>query len=82
MMPGFSCFGNYGGYGWIAMLASFIVIIVVVVAVIWLVQRSFPINQRYLVASQPSSREILQIRYARGEITREQFLEILNDLKE
>jgi uncharacterized membrane protein len=31
--------------------------------------------------SQPSAKEILQARYARGELTREQYKEILADLE-
>jgi len=33
-----------------------------------------------MVEAQTSPREILQIRYARGEITREQYLQMLEDL--
>ena len=82
MVPGFSCFGNYGGYSWIGMFVSLALVTVVVIGVIWLVRRSFFTNQEYMVTAKSSPGEILQIRYAQGEITREQYLEILDDLKE
>ena len=81
MIPGFGCFGNYGSYGWIGILISLAFIVIVVVAIIWLVRRSFPSHQGQLTTSLTNPREILQMRYARGEITREQYLEILDDLK-
>jgi putative membrane protein len=37
-------------------------------------------NLNLQVEAQPSPREILQTRYARGEITREQYLQMLDDL--
>jgi putative membrane protein len=81
MIPGFGCFGNYGGYDWIGILISLAFIVIMVVAIIWLARRRFPSHQGQLTASLTNPREILQVRYARGEITREQYLEILDDLK-
>ena len=50
--------------------------------IIWLVRRTDTSGQSNLStgSATPSPREILQSRYARGEITREQYLEILEDL--
>jgi putative membrane protein len=79
-----------GGGGWlIAILCiAFIiaVIIGIVLLVIWLARRSSA-NGRSASALQappapPSAREILQTRYARGEITREQYQEMLADLNQ
>jgi putative membrane protein len=81
MMHGY----GFGGIGWIEMIILFFMIAVmigIVLLVIWLVRRTdirdTP-NIRASSASQ-SPREILQARYARGEINREQYLEILEDL--
>jgi putative membrane protein len=84
MMPGFGCFGNYGSYGWIGMLISLVITIVVVVGIIWLVvwlaRKGISGNQGHSMAPKISPREILQTRYARGEITREQYQQMLEDL--
>lgn len=80
-------YGWIGSYGWIGMILNFVITIGVVVGVvllvIWLVRR-FSNNGRdtaYLPTSaQPSPREILQVRYARGEIDREQYQQMLVDL--
>lgn len=82
MFPGYSCFENYGGYGWIGILISLVAILIVIVAIIWLARRSIPANQGQLATPQSNPHEILQVRYARGEITRQQYLQILDDLKE
>ncbi|MCJ7701778.1 MAG: SHOCT domain-containing protein [Anaerolineales bacterium] len=80
MMHGF----GFGGFGWIGMIINLVVTIIVVVGIIWLVvwliRKGIPGNQGPSLSLQTSPREILQARYARGEITREQYLEILKDL--
>lgn len=83
MMHGF----GLSGYGWIWMILNLVITVAVIVGIvwfiIWLVRRSDSSGQSNLSAgSTPQSpREILQSRYARGEITREQYLEILADLE-
>jgi uncharacterized membrane protein len=77
--------GSFGSYGWIGMIAGIIINILVIVAIIWLVRRlSSKGSRENSFFNQPSAeqspREILQARYAHGEITREQYLEILADL--
>ena len=84
-MIGYGIMG-WGNYGWIGMIINLIITIAVIVGiawfVTWLVRRT---NSNGLanigsnVAPQ-SPRKILQSRYARGEITREQYLEIFADL--
>ena len=92
MMPGFGwngcCgFGALGGYGWIVNLAlSAVILIGLVLLVIWAVRR--------IANNQPGSsytstqghglntaREILQTRYAKGEITREEYQRMLDDVR-
>ena len=71
------------------MIAGLIINILVIMAIIWLVvwlvrRLSSNGNGANALFNQPgaelSPREILQARYARGEITREQYQEILADL--
>jgi len=85
MMHGYGWLGNYGVFGWIGMLISLVLMVVVVVGLIWLffwlARKSLSSNQNMTMNSQLGPREILQIRYARGEITREQYFEISDDLK-
>jgi putative membrane protein len=87
-MMGGSGYG-FGGLGLIGMILNLVitigVIIGVVLLVIWLVRRvsseggAFSASQKP-AAGQSSPREILQARYARGEINREQYQQILSDL--
>lgn len=77
--------GGYGIYGWIGLIFNILVIAAVIWLVVWAVRR-FSANRggaNALFDQSPvgqSPREILQVRYVRGEITREQYQEILADL--
>lgn len=85
-MMGGSGFGGFGTFGLIGGILNLVitvgVIIGVVVLVIWLVRR---LGQEGGVSaatlSNPSGtaspHEVVQLRYAHGEITREQYQEIL-----
>jgi len=84
-MIGYGMMG-WGNYGWIWMILNLVITVVVIVGivwfVIWLVRRTGSnglANVGPSVAPQ-SPREILQSRYARGEINREQYLQMLEDL--
>ena len=91
MIGGFG--GGMGGLGLFGGLFSLVFSIGLLVALvllgIWLWQKvspalspettTRPLNGMRSVSSQ-SAREILQIRYARGELTREEYLAMLQDL--
>ncbi len=84
MMTGFG-FGDFGTLGWIGMILNWVITIGLIVGVVlliaWLVKRIDANGQAARGApTTVSPREILQIRYARGEITREQYQQILADL--
>ena len=80
---------GFAPFGWIGIILIWLIpvgiVVLVVLGVVGLV-RGFStngegtaiINQRE--ESQKSPREILKIRYARGEITREQYFEMLKDM--
>jgi putative membrane protein len=78
----------YGsGFGLIELLIVLIILGVfagVILLVVWAVRRISASGDQTAFSRggevQPSAREILQMRYARGEITREQYLEMLADL--
>jgi putative membrane protein len=73
--PGFGMMGFFGG--WIGMLVNLAILIGIVVLMVWAVKR-FTNNSPSMSVQTP--REILQARYARGEITREQYQQMLQDL--
>lgn len=79
-------FGGFGSFGLIGMILNLVITIGVIVGIVWLVTWLVRrVGSNGQVAFDPavtaqSPREILQARYARGEITREQYQEILADL--
>jgi putative membrane protein len=75
----------FGAFGWISMLIGLVISILIVVGLIWLViwlirKASHTTTYTGAPAAPQSPKEIAQMRYARGEITREQYQEILEDL--
>lgn len=91
MMGGFgSGFGSFGLIGGlIGLVLNIAIIIGIVVLVVWVVQKvSRPGNSSTpAVPTGPagagqvlSAREILDIRYARGELTRDEYQARLNDI--
>ena len=96
MMPGFGwggcCgFGSFGSLGWIGWIINIVltvgILVGLVLLVIWAVRRTTN-NQSgpYLSAGHSGSgmttaREILQTRYARGEISREEYQQMLEDIR-
>jgi putative membrane protein len=76
-------FGTFGTVGLILNLViTLAVIIGIVVLVIWAVRRLSADGSGSSLAKQSGAtpKEVLQIRYSRGEITRDQYQEILADL--
>lgn len=83
MGPGMMGFGTFGLLG---MIISFLFSVVVIVGIVWLVVwavRRAGGNNIALPGrpAAPSAKEILQTRYARGEINREEYLAMLEDLR-
>ncbi len=82
MMGGY---GGYGAFGWIGMILNLVFTVAVIVGIVWLVIWAVRRAGNGTPASfgqpaAPSPKEILQARYARGEISREEYLSILEDL--
>jgi putative membrane protein len=81
MMDGY----GYGGMGLWGGLIGMIFNVAIIVAIIWLIVwavRRFsngPMHWNQAAGGQ-SPRDILQVRYARGEITRDQYQQMLKDL--
>jgi putative membrane protein len=76
---GFGGMGLLGG--WIGLIFNLAILVGIVLLVVWAVKRftNSPTNGNQASGNQ-SPREILQARYARGEITRDQYQQILQDL--
>ncbi len=87
MMGGFG--SGLGGFGLIGGLIGLVfniaILVGIVVLVVWAVQKfgRSDSGQRLTAPATEgrlSAREILDIRYARGELTREEYLAKLNDI--
>jgi putative membrane protein len=81
--------GGFGGFGLIGMVLNLAITVGLIVGLVlliaWLWRRVNPGGQTFAtpqgqVGAVASPREILQTRYARGEITREQYQQMLADL--
>ena len=73
------------GIGWIGIIINLIISVVLIIGVvfliIWIVKRlSYNNSDRDLNNTTPSAIEIVKKRYAKGEITREEFQKLLVDL--
>ncbi len=80
---------GWGGFGLIGMILNVVITIGliagVVLLILWLVRRFSAIGHQPTLAQNQSTvelspKEVLQIRYARGEITRDQYRQMLGDL--
>jgi len=81
---------GYHGFGWPGMIVGWVLMAAVVVGlvllIIWAVRRSGsnpPQSSTPLQSSTPqgpSAKEIAQMRYAKGEINREEYQQIISDL--
>jgi putative membrane protein len=67
--------GGYGmmaGMGWLGLLLMALFWIGVILLVVWGLSNAFPSRRQ---AAEPDAEEILKRRYARGEISREEYLQ-------
>ena len=70
--------GMMSGFGFIWMLLFWGLLIVLAV---WLIGQLFPSVKSGRVEDGPSAREILKRRYARGELTEEQYQQMLQRIE-
>jgi uncharacterized membrane protein len=83
--------GGFGAFGLLGLILNLVItvglIVGLVLLIVWLWRRVNSGGQGWTDRQQPtetenSSKEILQVRYARGEITREQYQQMLVDLSQ
>ncbi len=85
MMGGFY---NFGAFGWIGMILGLVITIAVIVGivllVVWAIRSMGRMNGPYASQNTPgqSAKDLAQSRYARGEISREEYQQIISDLKQ
>jgi putative membrane protein len=74
--------GGYGGYGgpliWIGHALGILVFIAIIVGIVFLVR--YLVRQSRRAGSEDSALEILKRRYAKGEISKEEYAEKRRDL--
>jgi putative membrane protein len=83
--------GNLSAWGWIGLILNLVfwvgLIVALILLVVWAIRRArAPAGRVDSATGQPTAgeqntaREILQARYARGEITREQYALLKQDI--
>lgn len=83
--------GNLGAWGWIGLILNLVfwfgLIVAMIHLVVWAIRRArVPAGRVASATGQPTAggkntaREILQARYARGEVTREQYEQLKQDI--
>lgn len=77
-MMGYGMMGGYG-FGLIGLIFNIALIVGIVWLVVWAVRR-FTSGAPGESSPGATPRDIVQVRYARGEITRDQYQEMLKDL--
>jgi putative membrane protein len=79
--------GAFGAWGWAGMIISVVLWVALIAGsiylVVWLARRiGGSVTQTAAGPAHLSAVEIARLRYARGEIDRESYLKLVEDLKE
>ena len=78
--PQWGMMGGYGGYGGFGMIIWIVILIAIVALVVWLVRSPAASGMHYLVPRRSSGLDVLEERYARGEINRDEYLQKKKDI--
>ena len=77
---------GYGSFGWIGMILGLVIMIALitgfVILVIWAIRRMSGNSNhiQYPVSKELTAKDIAKARYAKGEISREEFQQLLSDM--
>ncbi len=83
-------FRGFGGFGLVGSLLSLVITVGLIIGIVWLViwivrrlssNQKMSLSQSGLPDNMKSPLDILKVRYARGEITRDEYQDMLTDLK-
>ena len=78
MMNGYG-FG-YGGYGVAHMIIWVVVLIAIIAGVVWLVRSIAAPGMHHMPPKRSTGLDVLEERYARGDINRDEYLEKKKDI--
>ncbi len=85
MMGNFG-YGSYGGFGWAGMILGLVIMIAVIVGfvflVVWAVRRlsGNSVHSQLPHSTDLTAKDIAKARYAKGEISREEYQQLLSDI--
>ena len=77
---------GYGSFGWIGMILGLVIMIALitgfVILVIWAIRRMSgnSTHIQYPVSKELTAKDIAKARYAKGEISREEYQQLLSDI--
>lgn len=71
---------GYGGYGAIHMIIWLVILIAIIAGVVWLVRSLAAPGVHSLPPQRSAGLDVLEERYARGEINREEYLQKKRDI--
>jgi putative membrane protein len=77
---------GYGSFGWIGMIVNMVIMLAVIIGVvflvIWAVHRTGSNTYQHGLqgSATQTARDVAQTRYAKGEITRDEYQQFLSDL--
>jgi len=75
----------FGSFGWIGMIVGAVIWLLVIGGLVWFLVWAIrrpgnTVSHQANVSAGVSAKEIVQERYARGEINREEYQQLLDDL--
>lgn len=78
--------GNFGVWGWVGFILNLVIwvglLVGLILLVVWAARRArVSAATGVSTGGQPTAKEILQARYVRGEINREQYQQMLDDVR-
>lgn len=78
--PGWGMMGGYGYYGPVHLIFWAVILIAIVVGIVWLVRSMGAPGAHHLPPKRSTGLEVLEERYARGEINRDEYLQKKKDI--
>ena len=79
--PEWGMMGGWGyGHGPFFMIFWFIIFIAIVAGIVWLVRARVPAGPHHMMGRRSAGLDVLEERYARGEIGRDEYLQKKKDI--